>query len=229
VDTESKIITVRDVKGSKDRVTMLPIAAVQSLIRHLEHMTRIHQKDLTDLDRSCFLMHSSGSIATPQRSRGGSGYSRRSTGGWIGEPASQTATMSTNLSSKKSRPTGCQDRRPSQARVVPHVPAFVRHAPTRGRIRHPDRPGAARAQGCEDHDDLHARPQSGTVGGSEPGRPLQPMTGYTDPRKALAPPREEVQLCAAAPLATSPQPVPSEVTRTWTCREASYADPYTYS
>jgi integron integrase len=48
VDIESKIITVRDGKGSKDRVTMLPIAAVQSLIRHLEHVTRVHQKDLED-------------------------------------------------------------------------------------------------------------------------------------------------------------------------------------
>jgi integron integrase len=48
LDIQSKIITVRDGKGFKDRVTMLPAGAVQPLQMHLEHVSRIHQKDLED-------------------------------------------------------------------------------------------------------------------------------------------------------------------------------------
>jgi integron integrase len=46
LDIESKIITVRDGKGFKDRVTTLPTTAIQPLQGHLEHVKRLHQKDL---------------------------------------------------------------------------------------------------------------------------------------------------------------------------------------
>jgi integron integrase len=48
LDFESKIITVRDGKGFKDRVTMLPAAAIQPLHRHLEHVRSVHQKDVDE-------------------------------------------------------------------------------------------------------------------------------------------------------------------------------------
>src|SRR5688500_2904842 len=40
---------------------------------------------------------------------------------------------------------------------LPHVAAFLRHAPARKRLRHPHRPGTARSLGCVYDDDLHAR------------------------------------------------------------------------
>src|SRR5205823_4228416 len=46
----------------------------------------------------------------------------------------------------------------------PYVQALVRNASPRGWLRHPDRPGAARTPGRQDHDDLHARPEPGTGG-----------------------------------------------------------------
>ena len=41
-------ITVRDGKGSKDRVTMLPIRLAEPLRRHLECVGRLHQRDLSE-------------------------------------------------------------------------------------------------------------------------------------------------------------------------------------
>lgn len=41
-------IVVRDGKGQKDRVTMLPQAMVEPLKRHLEHVRALHQQDLRE-------------------------------------------------------------------------------------------------------------------------------------------------------------------------------------
>jgi integrase len=39
-------ITVRDGKGCKDRVTMLPARAKQALLEHLQKIRRLHENDL---------------------------------------------------------------------------------------------------------------------------------------------------------------------------------------
>lgn len=46
VDFEYRQLTVRDGKGAKDRVTMLPTAAVEPLKRQLEHARELHERDL---------------------------------------------------------------------------------------------------------------------------------------------------------------------------------------
>ena len=46
VDFASNQIVVRDGKGFKDRVTMLPTSVKTGLARHLEHVRRQHQLDL---------------------------------------------------------------------------------------------------------------------------------------------------------------------------------------
>jgi len=48
LNLETRIITVRDGKGFKDRVTILPTAALQPLHAHLEQVKRLHQKDLDE-------------------------------------------------------------------------------------------------------------------------------------------------------------------------------------
>jgi site-specific recombinase XerD len=99
IDFESRLITVRDGKRFKDRVTMLPAAAVQPLERHLEHVRRLHRKDLDEGPEGCSCrMHTSECIPTPRWSGGGSGSSRRNAGGGIGQPAARAVTMSTNQS-----------------------------------------------------------------------------------------------------------------------------------
>jgi len=46
LDFERNEITVRDGKGRKDRVTLLPAAAREPLRRHLERVRRLHERDL---------------------------------------------------------------------------------------------------------------------------------------------------------------------------------------
>jgi len=46
IDLEMNQITVRDGKGQKDRITMLPATANALLVEHLKQVRRIHQQDL---------------------------------------------------------------------------------------------------------------------------------------------------------------------------------------
>lgn len=46
VDFERRQINVRDGRGSKDRVTLLPSRAFDPLRAHLEHAKQLHQRDL---------------------------------------------------------------------------------------------------------------------------------------------------------------------------------------
>jgi len=46
IDFGANQITIRDGKGQKDRVTMLPASAKESLFNHLEQVQRIHREDL---------------------------------------------------------------------------------------------------------------------------------------------------------------------------------------
>jgi len=48
IDLSRRTITVRDGKGFKDRVTMLPKALLQSMEGHLEEVRKIHEGDLQD-------------------------------------------------------------------------------------------------------------------------------------------------------------------------------------
>jgi len=46
IDFTRNEITVRDGKGRKDRVTMLPTSCKEALLQHLEKVRRLHQSDL---------------------------------------------------------------------------------------------------------------------------------------------------------------------------------------
>ena len=48
IDFDYKQINVRDGKGGKDRITMLPEIIIEPLRRHLEKVKRIHESDLID-------------------------------------------------------------------------------------------------------------------------------------------------------------------------------------
>jgi integron integrase len=47
IDFDRNELTVRDGKGAKDRVTMLPSSCRDELARHLDHVHRRHQQDLS--------------------------------------------------------------------------------------------------------------------------------------------------------------------------------------
>jgi integron integrase len=46
IDFERNELTIRDGKGAKDRVTMLPEGLRERLLRHLQQVRRVHQQDL---------------------------------------------------------------------------------------------------------------------------------------------------------------------------------------
>ena len=46
VDFAKNEILVRDGKGQKDRLTMLPESVKEALLRHLERVRKLHEKDL---------------------------------------------------------------------------------------------------------------------------------------------------------------------------------------
>jgi len=77
IDFQRNEITVRDGKGGKDRVTMLPAAVKALLQAHLEKVRRQHEKDLArDLGRAPLSTRSPASTRVPIVSGPGSGSSR---------------------------------------------------------------------------------------------------------------------------------------------------------
>lgn len=48
IDFEYRQITIRDGKGGKDRVTILPEAALESLRTHLERVKALYEMDLRE-------------------------------------------------------------------------------------------------------------------------------------------------------------------------------------
>jgi len=48
IDFAANQIMVRDGKGNKDRLTMLPDVVKQSLLRHLQHIRAVHERDLAE-------------------------------------------------------------------------------------------------------------------------------------------------------------------------------------
>lgn len=97
IDFACNEILVRDGKGSKDRITMLPESLKDPLQNHLKRVRAIHGKDLADgwgrvqmpnaLDRK---------YPTPQQIGDGNGYFRRRTGGPISKQRNKVAITSTN-------------------------------------------------------------------------------------------------------------------------------------
>ena len=171
VDFGASEITVRDGKGAKDRVTVLPEALVPALERQLKRAKAVHERDLADgwgrvvlpdaLDRKYPNAASEWrwQFVFPQQKR------------WI-EPADRPAGAPSrprdDPAARGAR--GREPRRRHEARGLPHVPALVRDPPAGERLRHPHDPGAARPQGPLHDDDLHPRAQQGRARREEPVR-----------------------------------------------------------
>ena len=134
IEFERNEITVRDGKGRKDRVTMLPASCKQPLLDHLAKVRRQHEDDLRPPPRPRLPLHRSPHRrppqASPARNRRPEGHGRG------GAPRGDRQTGDASLAS-----TFLRDR-----------------AAARG-PRHPHHPGASGPQRREHHDDLHPRPE----------------------------------------------------------------------
>lgn len=159
IDFAKNQITIREGKGQKDRVTMLPVQVQEPLQVHLQRVKRLHEADLqagygrvelpfaldrkypnADREWGWQYVFPSANISTDPRS----GVRRRH------HAHESPIARGANGSHR-------------QARHLPHVSPFLRD-PSAGRwLRHPHDSRAARTQGRQHDDDLHPR--------AEPGRP----------------------------------------------------------
>ena len=74
IDLDNHIITVRNGKGNKDRVTFLPEGVVPQIQTHLEQVRQIHTKDLADGYGETSIPDASGRISTKVCTKWGSQY-----------------------------------------------------------------------------------------------------------------------------------------------------------
>jgi integrase len=100
VDFGANQVVIRDGKGNKDRLTMLPAAVKTELATHIERAREQHRADLRQGAgwSSCHGRWRA-STRTPAASGGGSGFSRPRASTWTASPASGAATTCTNPSS----------------------------------------------------------------------------------------------------------------------------------
>jgi len=149
VDLEYRQVLVRDGKGEKDRVTMLPQKLVEPLRAHLQRVRGLHARDLKEGFGEVNMPYAL-SRKYPRAAREWFGGSRR---------RGDAASSSVRVGAAARGARGGARRRHREARELPHAAPFVRHPPARGRLRHQDRAGTAWALGRLDHHDLYACPQ----------------------------------------------------------------------
>lgn len=181
VDFERRAIVVREGKGGKDRVVMLP-AALGAAARAARPRIACGRPITPPASAAYTLPHAlvrkypraaspgpgSGSSRSPRcRSVRASSRNRRNC-----SPRSNAAT--TSASSPSSAPSSVRCTRPASPTSRPrHTRCAIplRHAPAAVRLRHPHRAGAARPCRRQHHDDLHARAQARRRRGAQPARP----------------------------------------------------------
>jgi integrase len=186
IDFERRELVVRDGKGAKDRVTVLPENVVLPLCAQLVRAKAQHAADLREGFGAVWLPHAL-ERKYPQAPRrwawamGLPGHvpRHRPAHGHRAPPPPQRSL----------RPEGRRHRRAPrrhrQALLAPRAAPLLRHSHAASRVRHPHRAGAPGPQRREDHDDLHARPQPRRPRRAQPPRPdlIDPSTGRSTDRR----------------------------------------------
>jgi len=102
VDFGRKQIHVRDPKGRRDRITMLPRLMLEDLKEHLEMVRALHRRDLDEGFGGVWLRRPSDGNCRRQRKSGrGSGYFRRRAGGAMRRPEWSIGIVSTKRRCRK--------------------------------------------------------------------------------------------------------------------------------
>jgi len=156
-------ITVRDAKGGRDRITMLPVSLVEPLRRQIEKRRLIHEEDLAAGHGKVYLpgafakktpgaarelgwqyLFASRNRSSDPRNKSGSAKESRH---HIAETFLQRAVKTAVRDAGINKPASCHTFRHSFA------------TPARERLRYQDGAGVIGAQRCEHDDDLYTRAQ----------------------------------------------------------------------
>jgi len=169
IDIAYRQILVRDGKGGKDRVSMLPEIAVQPLHAQLGEAKRLHEIDLREGFGEVHLPYA----LARKYPRAGFEW------GWqyVFPSAKRSADPEDGVIRRHHLDESVLARALKEARRCAgiakpvkraHAAPLLRHAPFASRAGHPYRSGAARTFGCVHDHDLHARHEQGRARGEEP-------------------------------------------------------------
>src|SRR3990172_2384873 len=186
IDFERAEITIREGKGFKDRMTMLPKSVVRPLQEHLGRVRLLHEQDLRDGHGEVFMTYA---LARKYPNAGRSWI-------WVAHARPCARGISTSLYSTVCIPIdtaidrsalGCgasaalvrtddqksgsarrETRAPREAGVAARAAPFVRDAYAAGGVRYSHRPRTARPRRPQHHHDLHPRAESRRPGRAEP-------------------------------------------------------------
>jgi integron integrase len=160
IDFSRNEIIVRDGKGAKDRVTMLPESLKAPLLEHLKRVKSIHERDFGDgwgsvpmpdaLDRKYPNAPTEWrrQWVFPQENRWRNAKTGEEGRHHVDESLVQKAVRTAVARAGLLKRATCHT-----------LPAFLRHPFALRRLRHPNGPRTAGAQGCQDDHDLHTCPQ----------------------------------------------------------------------
>ncbi len=151
-------LIVREAKGGKDRVTMLPAALDLAVRAHLARLRAWYADERRRQQPGVSLPRSLGRKFPRAGTQWGWQYlfpaatlCLRSLHG-----ADRAAPPAREGHPARRRGGGAQGA-PHSAGELPHAAPLLRHAPAGRRLRHPHGSGAARPRGPQDHDDLYPR------------------------------------------------------------------------
>jgi hypothetical protein len=158
VDFSRDEVTVRQGKGGKDRVTMLPNRS-----RRRSRVT------------------SARSVISTQAIWPTIGVECRCPTPWIGSIPTRPrpglgsgCSPGSGVGSRNAGTAGGLRNGHCQARGVSHFPPFLRHLSSRSGLRYWHHPGATGSQGCQDHHDLHPRIEQGRPRREKAARRVDP-------------------------------------------------------
>jgi site-specific recombinase XerD len=142
IDFACNEILVRDGKGAKDRITMLPQSLKVGLRDHLRRVKALHEQDLARRLGTSSNAHGLGPQISqrPERLAVAMGFSAGETVDELQDKGAGPPSCGRVIGSKsreKCRRQGGFD----QTRYLPHFPALVRHSSIGSRLRYPDCPG----------------------------------------------------------------------------------------
>ncbi len=173
VEFSRREILVRDGKGNKDRVTMLPVRLLGPLREQVEHARELHRGDLADGFGAVWLPFALDRKYPGAAREWGWQYVFPAASRSIDpRDATERRHHLTDQAFQRAMKNAVRSAAIDEAGDAAHAAAFVRDAPARVGLRHPDGAGAPRPLGREHDDGVHARAQSRRPRRREPARRL---------------------------------------------------------